>query len=172
MRNTIKPKLYILCGLSFAGKSTLARRLAQPLGAAIVEADDYIEVVRPNTLSKVEEWRAIQKLARGKVKELLEAGENVIFDDLMVDPINRVEMAQLAGQCGAAALTIFLNTSPETVRQRQQQQSPTEEQQVVYDQHTELLLSQLVPPPQEEAVYVQPGYDFSAVLEEITRRCR
>jgi predicted kinase len=165
-----KPKLYLLCGLSFAGKSTLARRLAAPLNAVIVEADDYIAVVRPNTLSKLDEWRAIQKLARGKAQELLEAGMNVIFDDLMVDPRDRVEMEQLAQQCGAKFCTIFLNTSPELVRWRQQQQSPTPEQQAIYDQHTELLLSQLIPPPREQAVYVQPDDDFNAVLEKIRQR--
>lgn len=166
-----KPKLYLLCGLSFAGKSTLARRLAEPLNAVIVEADDYIAVVRPNTLSKIDEWRAIQQLARGKARELLRAGRNVVFDDLMVDPRDRGEMEQLAQQCEAAFCTIFLNTSPEIVRRRQQEQLPTAEQQAVYDAHTELLLSQLVPPAGEQAVYVQPGYDFNTVVQEIRRLC-
>ena len=162
-----KPNLYLLCGLSFAGKSTLADRLKEPLDAILVEADDYIAAVRPNSLSKIDEWRAIQKLARGKARALLEAGQNVLFDDLMVDPRDRVEMEELACQCGAGFRTIFLNTPPEVVRRRQQQQSPTPEQQAVYDEHTALLLSQLVPPPRAQAVYVEPGYDVQTVVQEI-----
>lgn len=162
--------LYILCGLSFAGKSTLARLLSAPLDAVIVECDRYISVVRPNQLSKLDEWRLIQNLARAETKALLEAGKNVLYDDLMVDPINRVELEQLAKQCQAEALTIYLNTPVETVRQRQQEKSPTKEQQAVWEDHTHLLLSQLVPPPPEEAVYVEPGYELTDVLEEITRR--
>lgn len=164
------PRLYILCGLSFAGKSTLARGIAEPLDATIVECDQYIAVVRPNTLSKREEWRLIQNLARARTKELLESGENVIYDDLMVMSGNRAELVQLANQCGARALTIYLNTSAETVRQRQQEKSPTEEQQTLWDEHTTLLLSQLTPPPKEEAVYLEPGYELEEALAEIARR--
>lgn len=171
MSTNPNPKLYLLCGLSFAGKSTLARRLAEPLAATIVEADTYIAVVRPNTLSKIDEWRAIQTLARDAARERLRAGENVLFDDLMVDPRTRAAMEQLAHECGATLCTIFLNTSAETVRARQQAQSPTAEQQAVYDAHTELLVSQLVPPPEAEAVYVLPGYDLDTVLQAIRERC-
>jgi predicted kinase len=164
------PRLYILCGLSFAGKSTLARGIAEPLNATIVECDEYIDVVRPNQLNKLQEWRLIQNLARARTKELLEAGKSVIYDDLMVEPINRAELIQLAHQCGATALTIFLNTSAETVRQRQQEKSPTEERQAVWDNHTQLLLSQLIPPPKEEAIYLEPGYTLDEALAEIARR--
>jgi len=168
----MKTKLYILCGLSFAGKSTLAKKLAEPLNATIIECDQYISVVRPNSLSKLDEWRAIQNLARAKVKELLESGKNVLYDDLMVDPGNRAELARLAQDCEAEAFTIYLNTSAEIVRQRQQQKSPTHEQQDIWDEHTRLLLSQLVPPLKEESLYVEPGYEFNEVLDALTQRFR
>lgn len=162
--------LYILCGLSFAGKSTLAKRLSGPLDATVVECDSYIEVVRPNRMSKLGEWRAIQNLARARVKDLLESGESVVYDDLMVMPENRAELALLADRFGAKCVTLYLNTPAQIVRQRQRQRSPTDEQQAVWDDHTRLLLTQLVPPPKEESVYVEPGYDLKELLDELTRR--
>ncbi len=161
--------LYLLCGLSFAGKSTLSRQLAGPLGAVVVECDAYIDAVRPNTLSKLAEWRAIQDLARGKVVEHLRAGESVVFDDLMVDPINRVELTQRAADGGARTLTIFVDTPVETIRARQQALAPAPEQQRIWDDHTALLLGQLIPPSPSEAVFVTPGYDLADVLERIAR---
>ncbi len=164
-------RLYLLCGLSFAGKSTLAKQLAAPLDAVIVECDQYIAAVRPNQLSKMDEWRAIQNLARARVRELLQSGKSVIYDDLMVKPDTRMAVTELAGQCGAKTVTIYLNTPVAVTRQRQQDKSPTPEQQSEWEAHTQLLLSQLAPPSRNEAVWVEPGYTLDTVLADIARRC-
>lgn len=161
----------LLCGLSFTGKSTLAQCLAEPLDAVIVECDQYVAAVRPNQLSKLDEWRAIQNLARARVKELLQSEKSVIYDDLMVKTDTRLAVTELAGECGAKTVTIYLNTPVETVRQRQREKSPTPEQQAEWEAHTQLLLAQLAPPPRNEAVWVEPGYALDAVLADTARRC-
>ncbi len=164
--------LYLLCGLSFAGKSTLAKQLSEPLEAVIIEADRYIAVIEqqlPNA-SKIESWRAIQALAREAVRESLAAGVSVIFDDLMVDPQDRDELALLARESEAATLVIFLDTPVEVVRERQRLASSKPEKHAKWEAHTQLLLTQLVPPDRATAVYVEPGYDLGQVLTEIRRR--
>ncbi|WP_395088972.1 AAA family ATPase [Armatimonas sp.] len=169
---TRQPILYLLCGLSFAGKSTLAKGLSGLLGAVIIEADRYIPVVEerlPNA-NKIESWRAIQALAREAVRESLASGTSVIFDDLMVDPQDRDELALLAGQVGAATLVIFLDTPIEVVRERQRLASSKPENHAKWEAHTQLLLTQLVAPDRATAVYVEPGYDSAQVLTEIRRR--
>lgn len=166
------PTLYLLCGLSFAGKSTLARGLSGPLGATLVEADRYIAQIEAQLpgASKIESWRAIQKLARGAARDLLSAGSSVLYDDLMVDPRDREEMARIAQECRAAILEIFLDTPVEEVRARQRRASSKPEKHARWEAHTQLLLSQLVPPDRTRAVYVAPGYDLARVLEEIRER--
>ena len=164
--------LYLLCGLSFAGKSTLAKGLSEPLGAVIIEADRYIPTIEerlPNA-SKIESWRAIQALAREAVQERLTAEVSVIFDDLMVDPQDREALELLAGQVGAATVVIFLDTPVEVVRERQRRASSKPEKQAQWEAHTQLLLTQLVPPDRATAVYVEPGYELAQVLGEIRRR--
>lgn len=171
--NKEQPLLYLLCGLSFAGKSTLARLLAAPLNATIVEADRYIASVEAELpgASKIESWREIQKRARREVETLLTSGKSVIFDDLMVDPNDRDEMAQLARRSGAkATIPLFLDTPVETVRARQREKSSRQEKLSQWEDHTQLLLSQLVPPPKESAVYVAPGYKLSEILDQIAGR--
>ncbi len=166
------PVLYLLCGLSFAGKSTLAKGLSEPLRAVIIEADQFIAVVEeqlPNA-SKIESWRAIQALAREAVRDALESGKNVLFDDLLVKPDVREALVLLAGQVGAATLVIFLDTPVEVVRERQRLASSKPEKHAHWEAHTQLLLTQLVPPDSATAVYVKPGYDLAQVLTEIRSR--
>ena len=166
---TRPPVLYLLCGLSFAGKSTLAKGLSEPLGAVIIEADRYIPVVEerlPNA-SKIESWRAIQALARAAVREHLAVGKSVIYDDLMVDPRDREALELLARQARAAILVIFLDTPVEVVRERQRRASSKSENHAQWEAHTQLLLTQLVAPDRATAVYVEPGYNLAEVLTAI-----
>ena len=166
-----QPILYLLCGLSFAGKSTLAKGLTEPLGAVLIEADRYIPVVEARLpgASKIESWRAIQALAREAVRDALESGKSVIFDDLLVKPDVREALELLAGQVGAATVVIFLDTPVEVVRERQRLASSKPEKQAQWEAHTQLLLTQLVPPARATAVYVEPGDDLALVLTEIRR---
>jgi len=169
---TERPVLHLLCGLSFAGKSTLARALAGPLDAVVVEADAYIARVEremPNA-GKLEGWKAIQALAREAARVHLAAGRNVLFDDLMVDPRNRRAMAELADAAGAGFLTIAVDTPIETIRERQRRCSDRPEKREAWEAHTQLLLGQWVPPTPEEAVIARPGDPHERLLAEIRLR--
>lgn len=163
------PTLYLLCGLSFAGKSTLARQLAGPLGAEIVEADTYIPLVEaelPN-VGKLESWRAIQTRARAAVREALERGRSVIYDDLLVKPDVRAALEELAKASGAEVRTIYLETPPETIRERQHRASDDPERRAQWEAHTNLLIAQLVPPDPKTAVYVAPTDTLPQILTAI-----
>ncbi|MFM7321999.1 MAG: AAA family ATPase [Armatimonadota bacterium] len=166
------PVLYLLCGLSFAGKSTLARALSGPLDAVIVEADFYIARVEREMphAGKFESWKAIQSLARGAAREHLAAGRSVLFDDLMVDPRNRVAMAELADAAGAGFLAIYVDTPVDTIRERQRRSSSRPEKRAAWEAHTQLLLGQLVPPPADEAVCVLPTDTPEGILAAILYR--
>lgn len=125
-----------------------------------------VEAQLPNA-TKIESWRVIQALARGAVRDALAAGDSVLYDDLMVAPHHRDEMAQLAAAAGAVTVPIYLDTPVETIRARQRQASSKPEKHAQWEAHTQLLLSQLVPPDRDAAVYVAPEDTTEAVLAAI-----
>ena len=83
--------------------------------------------------------RAIQALARGAVRDALESGKNVIFDDLLVKPDVREALQLLAQESGARVMVIFLDTPVEVVRERQRLVSAKPEKQAQWEAHTQLL---------------------------------
>lgn len=76
-------RLYIMCGLPFAGKSTLTRALAARLGLAVIAIDAINDErglgIHAAPLSP-EEWDGTYAEAFRRLDAALMAGGSVIFD--------------------------------------------------------------------------------------------
>lgn len=77
-------KLMFLCGKMAAGKSTLARQLAERERAILFEQDHWVETLFPNLIVNVATYLEysgrINRLVAPQVADLLQRGINVVLD--------------------------------------------------------------------------------------------
>ena len=97
-------RLYLLCGLPFSGKSTLARQLARRLSGTVVSFDaiNYergLGFAGEREVSPAE-WDETYGLARSRVAALLRTGRDVILDDVMGFAQARRDFRELASASG------------------------------------------------------------------------
>lgn len=115
-------KLYILCGLAFSGKSTLAKRIVEHKQAILVSQDviwfENKEKLNLD-LDSDEDWERIQKLSREEIRKLLADGNSVVYDDISLTKADRDLLRALAVECGADAVVIYLDT-PKGLRDQRQ----------------------------------------------------
>ncbi len=156
-----EPCLYILCGLPFTGKTTLARALEQQLGIALVELDDINSVrgvgLRGEAISP-EEWDRTYAEAYRQLDTLLAAGQSVLFDAASFTKAQRDFLRILAGKRGASSLVIYLDVSEVEARQRWLQNRATGARYDVRDEDFAQVVNFFEPPtPEEQAVYYRPS---------------
>src|SRR5690242_5159424 len=98
-------KLYIMCGLAFSGKSTLARKIAEHIPADLISFDKlWVEKDKEKTITKnAEGWRYIRNLAQDKILVLLKSGKSVVYDDNNPRKEHREELRKIAKEAGVKA---------------------------------------------------------------------
>jgi len=114
-------RLYMMCGLPFAGKSTLARALATHLDAVRLETD-AINTERGlgsnGAAITTREWAATYREAYQRLEALLRDGYTVVYDAVNYRHVQRDQLRRIARRCGVTAQVIFVATSVERARQR------------------------------------------------------
>lgn len=111
-------RLFVLCGLPFAGKSTMGRALHERLGVSHVEVDRYLggsvggqRVGRP-------EWIDAYRLAYREVETELAAGRSVVFDAVGYRRVQRERARRIAAAYGVVVAVIFLDVTLDEARAR------------------------------------------------------
>ena len=155
-----KPCLYILCGLPFAGKTTLARALERQLDIALVELD-AINTARGVGLHgeaiSPEEWDETYAEAYRQLDTFLAAGQSVLFDAASFTKAQRDFLRTLAGKRGSSSLVIYLDVSEAEARQRWLQNRATGARYDVRDEDFAQVVNFFEPPtPEEQAVCYRP----------------
>jgi hypothetical protein len=96
------PTLFVLCGLSFSGKTTLARRIADATGSAIVAYDElYATVERDSAITGLDEWYLIRGVLHEQARAHLAAGRSVVVDNLNEEVVDRAAFRAIADEQGA-----------------------------------------------------------------------
>lgn len=113
--------LYIMCGLAFSGKSTLARKISEHTGAKVIAFDKlWVEKEKEQPVPQGDEgWKLIRKIGQEEVAKALKEGVSVVYDDNNPRFQHREELRQIAKKIGARDITIYLNTPIETIRERE-----------------------------------------------------
>jgi predicted kinase len=100
--------LYLLCGLAFSGKSTLAAAISKQVGAAVVSLDEinasrglYGGLGIPD-----EEWGRTHAEALQQVEAALQAGRSVVVDDTNCFRFLRDNYRQIATRYGVPCVVI------------------------------------------------------------------
>jgi predicted kinase len=102
--------LYLLCGLAFSGKSTLAAVISRQVGAAVVSLDEinasrglYGGLGVPD-----EEWGRTHAEALGLVESALQEGRSVIVDDTNCFRFLRDNYREIADRHGVPSVVIHV----------------------------------------------------------------
>jgi predicted kinase len=164
--------LYIMCGLAFSGKSTLARKIAERTGSKLIAFDKlWVEKDKENTVPKGDEgWKFIRKVGQDKVANALQEGNSIVYDDNNVRFEHREELREVARRFNAKPLVVYLNTPIAVIREREATNRVTGERHEVEPENFQTALEQLEPPTQDEAVLVfTPNMDIEGFLNELPK---
>lgn len=115
------PCLYLLTGISFAGKSVLARRLADHFSALRVDPDDISHRLGLGLAGEFlsdAQWAQIHALAEQEACRCLRVGVSVVNDTTAFTRQQRDAVRALAARCGATAPVVFVDTPREVAHQR------------------------------------------------------
>lgn len=110
-------RVVMMCGLAGSGKSTVAKMLAEQLGAVIIAPDDFR--INDDRNARAEAWRlAIQAL-----KKALGQGQSVIYDACNIRQDYRNNIERVAAAYNVAIGIVPVMTSPQEALRRNRQRS-------------------------------------------------
>ncbi len=147
-------KLYIMCGLAFSGKSTLARKIAVYTGSKLVAFDKlWVEKEKAQPISKdAVGWQFIRKVGQEEVAKALNQGLSVVYDDNNVRFEHREELRQIAKEFGAEDFVVYLKTPMSVILDREATNRITGQRHKVDPIDFQTVAEQLEPPTPEENV--------------------
>jgi predicted kinase len=149
------PRLYILCGLPFAGKTTLAGVLSDHLGLARLALDDIIcewGVGLDGRPIPAEHWAAAYNEAYRRLDALLRAGRSVVYDATNYRRAHRRRLERIAARHGATTQVIYLDVAEAEARRRWQQNRVTRERWDVRAEDFAKVVDHFEPPDPDEGV--------------------
>jgi predicted kinase len=149
------PRVYILCGLPFAGKTTLARALAQHLDLPRVSIDE-INGERglgfDNAPIASEDWDITYAESYRQLDKHLRAGCSVIYDAANFTRAERDKARAVAAQSGSDTCVIYVTTPKPLVRQRWLLNRLTHKRNDIRDDYFANVITQFEPPTEDENV--------------------
>lgn len=160
--------LYIMCGLAFSGKSTLAKKVAEFTGSTIIAFDKlWVKKDKEQPVSKdAEGWRFIRKVAQDEITKELRDGNSVVYDDNNVQFQHREELREIARKLGIKETVIYLNTPLEVIREREAANRVTGQRHEVEPENFQTVLEQLqVPTSEENVIEFRPETNLDSWLK-------
>ncbi|MCU1577104.1 MAG: hypothetical protein JWP70_1808 [Leifsonia sp.] len=147
----LPPRLVMLCGRSYSGKSTLTGILRE-LGAQVVSLD---EIMQRRGLSSgdglpLHEWQRTHEIGVAETAELLDARHTVAVDDTGSPRFLRDGWRSLAVEHGAAPVLVYLDAPFELVRERWRANSTSGSRHHVVEEVLEEHLAAFEPPTADE----------------------
>ena len=165
-----QPYVYLLCGLPFAGKTTLAKALEDWLGVTRVALDEINTergIWNEETGLSPEEWTATYQEAYRRMATILSRGESVIDDSTNFTREQRDRVRSIAEQYHAHPLVIFVDVPVPEVRRRWQENRRAPMRSDVRDEDFAQVLEHFDPPTPDERVL---RYDGTMPVGDWVRR--
>ena len=114
-----KPKLYIVTGLPYAGKTVLSRELVRRFGFGYASVDAEIDKGSYDITKMVQhDWDDVYTRAFDKLEALLQSGTTTVFDGASLQKSQRQMLREIAVKCGAEPVLIYVNTPYEEITRR------------------------------------------------------
>lgn len=159
-QNDICAVLYILCGLPFAGKSTLAKEMVNRLGIKRVSIDDINSergIWNDETGLSSEEWTKTYEIAYQRIATFINQGESVVDESANFTREQRDRLRAIAEQYNVQTCVIFVDVSLAEVRRRWQANRQTLERNDVRDDDFAHVIEFFEPPIANENVLLYDG---------------
>lgn len=158
--------LYIVCGLPFAGKSMLARHLADTFDLVYLAMDE-INTERGVGLNgeaiAAADWDITYQEAYDRIDRFLAEGCSVIYDAPSFTKGQRDQLREIAHRHGISAKVIFVDVPERVARERWRQNRITGNRFDVRDDDFAQVVDNFQPPTEEEGVI---RYDQSLPVRE------
>ena len=170
--------LFILCGEAFSGKSTLAKKLSKKFDAVIVGRDvAYFALDKILALEEAPEdlddliWKKLWPVAVIGARNHLLLGRSVVFDDTCIRRKERDDLRDMAKECGANCILLFLDTTQQTRKQRHEQNRISGHRHDVPSAWIRQDSEDFEKPGlDEEPVVVEENTEFEVLLKNLTTR--
>jgi predicted kinase len=149
------PTLHMICGKIAAGKSTLARRLADAPATIVISEDVWLSTLYADEQRTVAEYarnaRRLRAVMGGHIEALLRAGLSVVLDFPANTVANRQWMRGLFEKAGAAHRLHFIDLPDAVCKARLRQRNTAGTHQfTVTDAEFDEITGYLVPPSADE----------------------
>lgn len=155
------PTLHFMCGKMAAGKSTLARKLAEQHGAILICEDIWLQQLYPTEIRSFDDYiayaRRLKAVIAPHVKAVLAQGVSVVLDFPANVPAQRAWFRELIDASGVDHLMHFVNTDHsrciEQLQQRNREQPPGSMPMTV--EQFDAISALFVPPADAEGFHIQ-----------------
>lgn len=148
------PTFIVICGLSFSGKSTLAKAIISKFGYEEIDVDEVgaklhnlnINDERLNDL----DWDRIYDEADRLIETRLKSGATVVDASRNFTKQERERAQQVARRSNAQLVNIFVDTPEEITRQRRLSNKTSPSRRDITDEQFEEIVQVMQPPTEEE----------------------
>lgn len=165
------PFLYIMVGVGFAGKSTLAKNIAEHFHITLVSQDGlFFEKEKELNLNEDndEQWEMLLTMCKQRIKELMISGQSVVFDNVNLKKAHRDELRGLVKEVNGKAVVVYLDTPEEILNKRQDRNKVTRERHDVKQEYLDDAKVQLEIPTIDEDTYVfTPETDLADFISKL-----
>lgn len=148
----MSPKLYLLCGLPFAGKTTVAAGLSSELPAALVSLDaiNSERGLDGGLGIAAEEWVRTHEIAKARAAALLDEGHSVVVDDTFCWRSLRDAFRAIAEVRGLETQVVFVNPPLEEIQRRRLENDLRQYRPAIDDAVFDQVLASFEPPQEDE----------------------
>lgn len=160
-----RPTLYIMCGLPFSGKTTLARALANQCDFVHLDLDTIARErsLFPEEGISDEQWGQVFREVHQQVAVLLTSGKSVVFDAVNYDRVGRDRLRTIAQQSSNSVYVIYINLTIQEIEERRQVNQTNHQRLPVRDKDFVELATEFEIPTIEENLII---YDRTQSIPE------
>lgn len=147
------PRLYILTGLPFSGKSTMLKVISELTEIKTIAFDKFwvqLEEKLSEEDKKKLSFEYVTSLIDKEIEKLLKDGNDVAYDTLNDTVDQRDRLRQIALNSNATAVVIYLNTPLEEIKNRRLINEISQERHQVDDENFNKSINKFVPPQEHE----------------------
>jgi len=167
------PTLYIMVGVGFTGKTTLAKKISEHFSISLVSQDAiFFENKKQLNLIKDddEHWEILLNMCKDKIRKLLKDGKSVVFDNVNLRRKHRDDLRTIAKEFGGKSVVVYLDTPEELLNSRQDKNKLSRDRHDVEQKHLDDAKAQLEIPTADEDVYTfTPETDMADFLAKLPR---
>jgi predicted kinase len=166
-----KPTLYIISGLSFAGKTYLCNILVKKFGFETVDVDVtkenmYGKGLKDDDLTH-EQWVKIYDATDKQIEKYLNDGKSVLDASRNFRKLERMNAKKIAERSGADFIIIYVKTPEDVVRQRWVENRRKQTRHDVEDNNFEEIINFFEPPSfDENPVILNYGDDIEKWIKD------